>query len=129
MPPSHRRHVIRQVPIIRLSVDGVLDLHHFRPAEVPDLVNEYLRECKRLGICEVRIIHGKGKGVLRAIVQDILERNPNIWAFGPPHDGSGWGVTIASLRCPEKKLSTTIQAAMPARWRRWLPGWLRRGDL
>lgn len=83
--------------VVHMEVDGVLDLHHFRPREVPDLVREYLHECKRLGIDEVRIIHGKGKGVLRAIVQDILASDSEVHSFGPAHDGSGWGVTIARL--------------------------------
>lgn len=85
---------------VHMTVDGVLDLHHFRPREIPDLVREYLRECKRLGIDEVRIVHGKGKGVLRAIVQDILAHDKDVVAFGPAHDGSGWGATIARLRTP-----------------------------
>ena len=83
--------------VVHLEVDGVLDLHHFKPPEVPGLVREYLHECKRLGIDEVRIIHGKGKGVLRAIVQDILTADPEVRSFGPAQDGSGWGVTIAYL--------------------------------
>ncbi len=93
MPNSHHP----PPGVVHMEVDGVLDLHHFRPREVPDLVREYLHECKRLGIDEVRIVHGKGKGVLRAIVQDILAADPGVRSFGPPHDGSGWGVTVAYL--------------------------------
>lgn len=84
--------------VVHLKVDGVLDLHHFKPREVPELVRDYLAECKRLRIAEVRIIHGKGKGVLRAIVQEILAADPQVESFGPALDGSGWGVTIARLR-------------------------------
>ena len=49
---------------ISLPIDGVLDLHTFRPADVGDLVPAYLAECRKRGIYEVRIIHGKGIGVL-----------------------------------------------------------------
>jgi len=54
-------------------VDGVLDLHVFDPAEVNDLVPEYLRACREKGITEVRIIHGKGTGTLRRQVRSLLE--------------------------------------------------------
>ena len=50
---------------VSVPIDGTLDLHTFHPSEVADLVPEYLDECLRRGIDHVRIIHGKGKGVLR----------------------------------------------------------------
>lgn len=112
-----------------MEIDGILDLHHFRPREVPDLVREYLRECKRHHIGEVRIIHGKGKGVLRAIVQDILAHDKDVVDFGPPHDGSGWGVTIARLRIPgghqsashaEKQSKKPDTQETPTGWWWWI---------
>src|SRR5579859_3541276 len=50
---------------IQLPIDGVLDLHSFRPRDVKDLVTEYLSACIERGIFQVRIIHGKGIGQLR----------------------------------------------------------------
>ena len=47
---------------VELPIDGVLDLHTFSPREVKDLVPEYIGECLRRGITEIRIIHGKGTG-------------------------------------------------------------------
>ncbi|WP_083699807.1 Smr/MutS family protein [Acidihalobacter ferrooxydans] len=99
--------------IVRLEITDTLDLHHFKPSEVPDLVREYLRECDRLGISEIRIIHGKGKGVLRKIVQDILAADPRVIAYGSANDRSGWGATDARLKIsaqPESK-----QASEPPR--------------
>ena len=82
-----------------LPIDGVLDLHTFQPAEVKDLVPEYLAECRRRGVLQVRIIHGKGTGTLRRAVQSILGRLREVASFQTAlEDGGGWGATIVTLR-------------------------------
>jgi DNA-nicking Smr family endonuclease len=82
-----------------LPIDGVLDLHAFRPSDVPDLVPTWLDECNAHGLHEVRIIHGKGRGVLRRTVHAILARRADVVSFGlaPAHLG-GWGATVVVLR-------------------------------
>jgi DNA-nicking Smr family endonuclease len=86
-------------PAVELPIDGVLDLHTFRPSEVAALVQDYLDECQRRGILEVRIIHGKGKGSLRRTVHAGLARRDDVQAYGlaPPERG-GWGATLVTLR-------------------------------
>jgi DNA-nicking Smr family endonuclease len=86
---------------VQLAIDGVLDLHTFQPREVKELVGDYLDECQRLGVLEVRIIHGKGTGTLRRTVHAVLERRDDVAAFGlaPPERG-GWGATLVTLRPP-----------------------------
>jgi dsDNA-specific endonuclease/ATPase MutS2 len=86
-------------PPIELPIDGVLDLHTFRPAEVAELVADYLDECRRRGILEIRIIHGKGKGALRRTVHSVLARRADELEFrlAPPERG-GWGATLVTLR-------------------------------
>jgi len=83
---------------LELPIDGVLDLHTFRPRDVPDLVNDYLDACRTRGILRVRIIHGKGIGALRSTVHATLSRRVDVReshlasaAFG------GWGATIVHL--------------------------------
>ena len=83
----------------RLPVDGTLDLHAFPPAEVKELVRDYIAECRRLGIFEVRLIHGKGSGALRETVHSVLRRLPEVASFGLDQGGpGGWGATVARLR-------------------------------
>ena len=79
---------------IEMPVDGVLDLHTFAPRDVKGLVPTYLDECLELGITEVNIIHGKGKGVLRRIVRAALDRHPAVISY---EYGSSWGATIVTL--------------------------------
>ena len=76
----------------------VLDLHTFRPKDVPQLVPDYIDDCVGRGFAQVRIIHGKGRGTLRRIVHAALERHPAVAAFelAEPFAG-GWGATIVRL--------------------------------
>ena len=82
-----------------LPISGELDLHTFRPADLGELIPAYLEECARRGICDVRIIHGKGTGTLRATVHALLKRSPLVKSFrlGDEHTGS-WGATCVTLR-------------------------------
>jgi DNA-nicking Smr family endonuclease len=84
---------------VELPIDGVLDLHTFRPRDVKDLVTDYLDLCRRRGILRVRVIHGKGTGALRATVHSLLARRTDVASFhlANEHFG-GWGATIVHLR-------------------------------
>lgn len=84
--------------VVKLPIDGVLDLHTFRPADAKVLVADYLDECRRRGILEVRIIHGKGTGTLRRIVHSVLDRRTDILRYSLAGDGSSWGATLVTLR-------------------------------
>ncbi len=84
---------------VEIPVDGVLDLHTFSPKEVKSLVPEYIGECLLRGITEIRIVHGKGTGTLKAVVRSLLEKDPRVAAFRDGDLGSGgWGATIARLK-------------------------------
>jgi len=84
---------------VELPVDGVLDLHTFRPDEVRDLVRDYITACRERGILQVRIIHGKGIGTLREIVHATLSRMPVVASCRPADESAGgWGATIVELK-------------------------------
>lgn len=82
---------------IHIPIDGTLDLHTFSPREVKDLVPDYLAECRRRGILDVRIIHGKGTGALRETVHAVLRKLPEVVHFQLAGDQSGWGATVIVL--------------------------------
>jgi DNA-nicking Smr family endonuclease len=84
--------------IVEIPIEDWIDLHTFLPKEIPSLLEEYLSECQKKGFREVRIIHGKGKGVQRKIVQSFLEKSPLVESFeSAPPDAGSWGATIAYL--------------------------------
>jgi len=86
---------------IQLPIDGVLDLHTFKPSEIKDLILDYLVACRERGIFQVRIIHGKGIGNLRRTVHAILSRHPEVASFVLDHPQyGGWGATIVYLKRP-----------------------------
>ena len=84
---------------VELPIDGTLDLHTFHPREVKQLLVDYLDACRKKGITQVRIIHGKGTGTLRKQVQVLLERMPEVASFRSADEGAGgWGATLVELR-------------------------------
>ena len=87
-----------------LPVTGELDLHAFAPRDVPDVVSDYLDACAERGILQVRLVHGRGKGVQRAVVRRLLAEREDVAGFedAPPLSG-GWGATLVRLRGPQVK--------------------------
>ena len=84
---------------MELPIDGVLDLHTFRPGDVKDLLPEYFSACRGKGIFEIRVVHGKGTGALRKTVHSLLKKMPEVASFRTaPEDAGGWGATLVRLR-------------------------------
>jgi DNA-nicking Smr family endonuclease len=80
-----------------IPIEGTLDLHAFHPRDIRSVVEEYVQAAHEAGLREVRLIHGRGTGVQRGIVQAALERHPLVESF---HDApeSHLGATMAALR-------------------------------
>ena len=80
------------------AVEDCIDLHTFQPRDVPSLVHEYLAAAQEQGLEEVRIIHGKGKGVQRAVVRRLLANHPAVRSFvDAPAERGGWGAQLVQL--------------------------------
>jgi len=81
----------------RIPIEPTLDLHTFQPRDIKSVVEEYIYVAHAAGLREVRLIHGRGRGVQRMIVQAALEKHPLVESFDDAAD-SHLGATVALLR-------------------------------
>ena len=84
---------------VEIPIEDVLDLHPFQPRDIRDVTLEYLREARKRGFRQVRLIHGRGLGVQRENVRKVLAQLDWVEAFhdGDP-SGGGWGATVVLLK-------------------------------
>jgi dsDNA-specific endonuclease/ATPase MutS2 len=101
MDPERPEHSIPDEVVV--PIEDEIDLHAFAPKDVRSVVEAYVEAAVEAGFREVRIVHGRGKGVQRASVRALLERLPSVVSIrdAPPGSG-GWGATIAVLRLPRR---------------------------
>jgi len=85
--------------IHHIPIEGTLDLHAFAPKEIRSVVEEYVNAAHAHGLQEIRLIHGRGLGIQRGIVQQALERHPLVEAFWDATE-SHLGATVARLTSP-----------------------------
>ena len=100
---SNNKHefVVNEDAAFMMPIDGILDLHTFSPKDLENLIDDYLEACLHASIFELRIIHGKGKGVLRKRVYSILERHQMVDRFEQASENSGgWGAMLIHLKRP-----------------------------
>lgn len=84
---------------VQMPIEDAIDLHTFAPRDVASVVEEYLFEAQARGFREVRVIHGRGKGVQRQVVRGVLSRHPAVASFGDaPATRGGWGATLVWLK-------------------------------
>jgi DNA-nicking Smr family endonuclease len=81
----------------RIPIEDRLDLHAFAPRDIASVVEEYINSAHEAGWREVRLIHGRGKGVQRGVVQQALERHPLVVEFWDATE-THLGATVARLR-------------------------------
>jgi DNA-nicking Smr family endonuclease len=86
--------------VTHVAIGAELDLHAFAPRDVRSVVEEYVTAAAKAGFREIRVVHGRGRGVQRGIVQAALDRHPAVEAFSDD-TGAHLGATLVRLRQPE----------------------------
>ena len=93
---------------VEIPIEDSIDLHYFRPSEQADVAFAYVEAAAEAGFREVRIVHGRGRGVQRNRIQQRLARSPHVERIADaPADRGGWGATLVWLRWD----ATTHEAA------------------
>jgi len=83
---------------VEYPINGTLDLHVFKPSDIPSVLDEYINACLEKKIYQLRVIHGKGKGVQRKRVSELLAADNRVASFKTAgEDGGGWGATLVNL--------------------------------
>ncbi len=82
-----------------IPIEDAIDLHAFAPRDIVSVVDEYLHAAHEKGFREVRLIHGRGKGVQRAAVQQLLRTHPLVLTFRDAPE-THLGATVVALRMP-----------------------------
>lgn len=98
---------------VEIPIEHELDLHAFRPRDVPEVVTEFLTAAHERGLAAVRLVHGRGKGVQRAVVQRVLAGHPLVAGYRDD-SASHLGATIAWL-VPDADGATRRPASPPDR--------------
>ena len=81
-------------PVV-LPIEDFIDLHPFAPRDIPDVVDAYLEAAREAGFEEVRVIHGRGKGVQKERVRQVLSESEWVADFEEATpDRGGWGATV-----------------------------------
>lgn len=81
----------------RVPIEAEIDLHAFAPRDIVSVVEEYVRAAAEIGLTDVRLVHGRGRGIQRGLVQAALERHPLVEAFWDDTDAHV-GATWARIR-------------------------------
>lgn len=83
---------------VDVPIEEHIDLHTYPPDETRKVLDAYLDAAVDKGFIEVRIIHGRGSGVQRRIVQSFLAKHSLVTRFqDAPAERGGWGATIVFL--------------------------------
>ena len=81
-----------------MPIEAELDLHAFAPRDIASVVDEYVDAAAARRACaKSALVHGRGRGVQRGIVQAALERHPRVVEFWDD-PASHLGATIVRLR-------------------------------
>jgi DNA-nicking Smr family endonuclease len=81
---------------VEVPIEDTIDLHSFLPGDVPSVVAEYLEQAAGKGYREVRLIHGRGIGVQRAVVHSILRRHARVISFQDAEDRGSTTVLLVA---------------------------------
>jgi DNA-nicking Smr family endonuclease len=99
-----RRDQERGDDVVVMRIEDSIDLHTFQPRDIPEVVESYLEAAAEQGFREVRVIHGRGTGLQRQRVREVLSNHPLVEGFSDSTASrGGWGATLVWLKQFDKR--------------------------
>jgi DNA mismatch repair protein MutS2 len=97
--PQRRRRELVRGPETEEVLAREIDIRGRTAREGLEEIERYVDRAAIAGVPEIRIIHGKGKGILKREIEAFLRDCPLVESFrtGEPREG-GWGATIVRVR-------------------------------
>jgi len=82
----------------RLNFKSDIDIRGYRADEALEAVQDLIDDALMLGFSRVRILHGKGNGILKQVIRDFLKATPGVKSFSDEHvEFGGAGITVVEL--------------------------------
>jgi DNA mismatch repair protein MutS2 len=98
-PATSKRSVHQSVTTKMANFSPVLDIRGTRASELLPILQQFLDDAVMLSQDNIKVIHGKGNGVLRQLVRDELKQWPQINKFENEHvERGGDGATVIELK-------------------------------
>jgi DNA mismatch repair protein MutS2 len=92
-------HIVNDLNAKMTNFKLSLDLRGQRAEEASAELQHYIDEALLLSIKEVKILHGKGNGILREVIRDQLRLNPEVKRYGDEKvEMGGTGITVVLLK-------------------------------
>src|SRR5207247_2151752 len=93
-PDQALQPAVRVLASARSDIAGELDVRGRRAEETRDALRSYIDDAALAGLAQVRVVHGRGTGALRAAVREELDRHPLVERHQPE---SSDGATVVYL--------------------------------
>lgn len=82
----------------RLNFKSDIDIRGYRADEAIEEVQDLIDDALMLSISRVRILHGKGNGILRQVIRDYLKSAPGVKTYADEHiEYGGSGITVVDI--------------------------------
>ncbi|HSH20690.1 MAG TPA: Smr/MutS family protein, partial [Draconibacterium sp.] len=95
---ASRSRLVSNLSEKRMSFKSEIDIRGKRAEEAISIIQEFIDEAIMFEVGQLRILHGKGNGILKEIIRNYLQTEPMVRSYKDEHvDFGGAGITVINL--------------------------------